>query len=274
MEKTTPRTEASFIQDDGSQQKPANQNTPLHTDIPPHLKKREIQFSFVVRISQKERLLINKLSDDFGENIVTIFSKSLRLYRAIAEAADQGGSLVMTTRKSAFTPARERDPHGLSILDEKAIQTQKQLKKPTDTGLDVLVSPADNSDNIAGDGRLALIAQAAASYAGDESALSSGGYFNVNEAIIAVRDQFADNGLTPIRLNPLYIVAAKGLKSERISLNIDVSFADRLQSLEKKTGLTKSSIVRDSIRLYDFVKRNFQEPGAKFFIGEIPILAI
>jgi predicted transcriptional regulator len=72
----------------------------------------------------------------------------------------------------------------------------------------------------------------------------------------------------------LYITPAKGSKTEKITLKIDSSFAERLQALEQKTGLKKSVIVRDSVQLYDFIKRKFNDNNVSFFIGGTPIVSI
>lgn len=49
----------------------------------------------VLRFNQADRRLLDKLVDDYSESIVTIIGKSIRLYRGIVDAAEQGGKLIM-----------------------------------------------------------------------------------------------------------------------------------------------------------------------------------
>lgn len=264
----------SFGPGEGPKQMPTNQNPFFHSDTLLLPKKRKSQYSFVVRISEQERLMIDALGDHFGETIMTIITKSLRLYRAIAEAADEGGSLVMMSEEKGYSLGQEGVRRGLSLHHEKKIRTIGYSQKiTTDTGITVTVPPPGNDtfNDTLNDNHYPF-SQAEPSSTGGKHTLSDN--LGTKEAIIAVRDQFADNGLTPITLNPLYIAALKGSKSEKITLKTDASFVERLQALEKKTGFTKSLIVRDSVQLYDFVKRKFQEPGIRFFIGGKPILVI
>jgi hypothetical protein len=275
MQKIPTRSKGPLSQDESLQQSPNSQNTPFLADTSLSSKNKESKHSFVVRISEKERLLINKLSNYSGETIVTIFTKSLRLYRAIAEAADEGGSLVMVTEENGYFLGREGFNHSRLSSREMKVRTLDYSPKTTDKGLAVAIPPpgrdTPNGNDIL-NGNDTFIGQVEPSPIGRKHSLSD--KVEISEAIIAVRDQFANNNLTPITLNPLYITALKGSKSKKITLTADASFSERLQMLEKKTGLTKSLIVRNSVQLYDFVKRKFQEPGVKFFIGGKPILAI
>jgi len=271
MEKIMPLAKGPLSQDESLQQSSNSQNTPFLADTSLSSKNKESQCSFVVRISEKERLLINKLSNYSGEPIVTIITKSLRLYRAIAEAADEGGSLVMVTEENGYSLGSEGVNHSRLSSREMKVRTLDYSRKTTDGGLAVAIPPpGSNTLN----GNDTLDGQVEPSLIRRKHSLSD--KVGISEVIIAVRDQFADNNLTPIILNPLYIAALKGSKSEKITLKAksDTSFSERLQILEKKTGLNKSLIVRNSVQLYDFVKRKFQEPGVKFFIGGKPILAI
>ncbi|MFN9623493.1 MAG: hypothetical protein ACK587_11800 [Cyanobacteriota bacterium] len=173
--------------------------------------------SFVVRISKSERRIIDELSSDYAESIVTVLSKSLRLYSAIVEASQNGGSLLMATvpKRSLTTVAFGR----------------------------------------------------AVSYDGSTDPMPR----DENEAIIAVRDQFADRGKTPIRINRIYISAPKGFKTERITIKADLVFMSNLSELEGKTGLNKSSIMRDGVQLYNYIKRESEKNDVTFYVGSMRI---
>lgn len=170
--------------------------------------KKKLLFSIALRLSNSDRKLLDRLSLDYAESLATIMSKSLRLYRGIVEAIEQGGSLLMIKNSS---------PSG---------------RKP--------------------------------------SMGSSDSY----ETIIAVREQFADKGKTPIALNRAYISASKGLKTERLAIRVNPAIAEGLADLESKTGLSKSDVLRDGIQLYNFVKREFEKPDTSFYIGDVPIKGI
>jgi Ca2+-binding RTX toxin-like protein len=165
--------------------------------------KTKILSSLVFRLNRADRHLIDGLSSDYAESIVTIVGKSLRLYRAIVEAVEQGGSLIMIRTPSLSGPRPRID--------------------------------------------------------------SSDAY----ETVIAVREQFADKGKTPIALNRAYIDVSKGLKTERIALRVTPAVAHGLEELECKTGLSKSTILRDSTHLYNFVKREFEGVNTSFCIGDL-----
>jgi hypothetical protein len=173
--------------------------------------------SFVVRISKYERRIIDGLSSDYAESTVTVLAKSLRLYTAIVEASQNGGSLLMAT------------------VPKRSLTT--------------------------------VAFGGAVSYDGSTDPMPR----NENEAIIAVRDQFADHGKTPIRINRIYIGAPKGLKTERITIKADRTFMNSLSELENKTGLNKSSIMRDGIQLYNYVKRESEKNDVTFYVGSMRI---
>jgi len=223
---------------------------PAETTLPLGSVSQQV-FSFDVRMNKSEKEVVNKLSRDFGESIVTIITKSLRIYRAISEAAGEGGSLVMVTRKSGLSPGSNGIYHGSTVPDEQLIQEPYliSLKSPV-TRMSVANRPSSGGTPLA-----TTLSMAA-------------------EAIIAVRDQFADNGLIPIRLNAQYITPPKGPKNVKITIKVDTLFNERILLLEQRTGLSKSAIVRDSIQLYDFVKRKFYNKDISFFIGGTPITAV
>jgi hypothetical protein len=170
--------------------------------------RKKLASSIVLRLTNAEKNLLNRLSDDYAESLVAIMGKSLRLYRGIVEAVEQGGSLIMVKHSS---PAK---------------------RKPS-------ASPDD-------------------SY----------------EAIIAVREQFASKGKTPIALNRTYISASKGLKTERLAIRINPTIAEGLADLENKTGLSRSDILRDGMHLYNFVKREHEKSDTSFYIGDTPVKGI
>jgi hypothetical protein len=165
--------------------------------------KTKILSSLVFRLNKADRYLIDGLSSDYAESIVTIIGKSLRLYRAIVEAVEQGGSLIMIRTPSLSGPRPKIDSS------------------------------------------------------------------NTYETAIAVREQFADKGKTPIAINRAYINASKGLKTERIAIRVLPVVAHGIAELECKTGLSRSTILRDSVHLYNFVKREFESPNTSFYIGDL-----
>jgi hypothetical protein len=281
MEKNLSQAEAaSFTQGESEQQPPLSSKDSFPDETPlPSKRVSQQQFSFVVRLSKSERATIDNLGRDFSESLVTIFTKSIRLYRAIAEATDQGGSLIMSTDKSGASLGAQGICHGVSDPGDQLIQGRSR-RKFSNVSVSV-VGPPSGNDTLDG---LDLSAQELANtinsmphLTAEEQRLTNNRklqFHDINEAIIAVRDQFADNCLAPISLNPLYISAPKGWKTEKITLKTDASFANRLSILEKKTGLKKSVIVRDAVQLYDFVKRKFQDTNISFYIGGIPIAVI
>jgi hypothetical protein len=153
----------------------------------------------VLRFNQADRQVLDKLASDYGESIVSIVGKSIRLYRGIVDAAEQGGKLIMI--KSS--------------------------------------SPPKNNNN------------------------------DPYETVIAVREQFADKDKTPIALNRAYINASKDLKTERLATRVLPTVIENLAELERKTGLSKSAILRDSMNLYNFIKRESTSPGTSFYIGDV-----
>ena len=91
---------------------------------------------------------------------------------------------------------------------------------------------------------------------------------DIYETVIAVREQFADKGKTPIALNRAYISPSKGLKEQRIAIRVTPAITEGLLELERKTGLSKSAILRDGMNLYAFIKRESRNPGTSFYIGD------
>ena len=232
---------------------------PAETTLPLGSVSQQV-FSFDVRMNKSEKEVVNKLSRDFGESIVTIITKSLRIYRAISEAAGEGGSLVMVTRKSGLSLGSNGIYHNSAVPDEQLIQEPYliSLKSPV-TRMSIADRPSSGGTPLA----------TTSSMAAQATTLSMAA-----EAIIAVRDQFADNGLIPIRLNAQYITPPKGPKNVKITIKVDTLFNERILLLEQRTGLSKSAIVRDSIQLYDFIKRKFYNKDTCFFIGGTPITAV
>lgn len=272
MEKTFPHSDSDSFAQGENQQPFSCEDSFLAETLLSYRGTSQQEFSFVVRMSKSEREVINRISRDFNENLVTIFTKSLRIYRAIAEAADQGGSLVMLTDKSGISTEDTRN-HNTHHLQDRAIysyQATKKINRKISLGASVSVvdPPFKSNDNNADDN--VLNEQEASNLRSINDNTNTG----ISEAIIAVRDQFADNNLTPIRLNTQYITQPKGLKSEKITLKTDATFTERIQILERKTGLKKSVIVRDSIQLYDFIKRHFNKKNVIFFIGGTRIEAV
>jgi hypothetical protein len=241
---------------------------PAETTLPLGSVSQQV-FSFDVRMNKSEKEVVNKLSRDFGESIVTIITKSLRIYRAISEAAGEGGSLVMVTRKSGLSLGSNGIYHDSAVPDEQLIQEPYliSLKSPG-TRMSAANRPSSGGTPLATTSSMA--AQATTLSMAAQATTPS----MAAEAIIAVRDQFADNGLIPIRLNAQYITPPKGPKNVKITIKVDTLFNERILLLEQRTGLSKSAIVRDSIQLYDFIKRKFYNKDTSFFIGDTPITAV
>jgi hypothetical protein len=272
MEKSlSPATACSLSQGKNQQQFLPEPRELLPTQTTPPSKRTSRQeFSFVVRLSKIERSTIDNLSQDFGESLVTIFTKSIRLYRAIAEAADQGGSLIMRTDKSSCSADVEDVSHQFASPSEQEIQ-KLNSRKSFVVSVPIGGLPFGNDDLDGPNPQTALDFFPENQI---DSNINKPLFLDINEAIIAVRDQFADNNLTPISLNPRYIAAPKGWKTEKVTFRTDASFANRLKILETKTGLKKSVIVRNAVQLYDFVKRKFQNKNISLYIGNTPITAI
>jgi|688.fasta_scaffold244434_1 hypothetical protein len=214
----------------------------IKTETPPKsLAKPQVIFSIVARVTKRERMIAERLAKDYSETFVSIVSKSLHLYNAMVEAAKEGGKLVMLTK----------------------------LPRP---------SNLCGSQYVVGNGAHSYgssISQFGASNSSDIPSLDDDvASVEYNEAVIAVREQFAEHGKTPITLNRIYIDAPKGPKSERIAIKADLVFVNALEDLEQKTGLNRSSIIRHSLQLYDFVKRRHEDSSANFFIGDIEIEGI
>jgi len=198
-------------------------------------------FSIVARVTKGERMIAERLARDYSETFVSIVSKSLHLYNAMVEAAKEGGKLVMLTKLS-----RPNNFCGSQYVVGNAAHS---------CGSSISQFGVSNSNNIPSlDDCIAPVEH--------------------NEAVIAVREQFAEHGKTPITLNRIYIAAPKGPKSERIAIKADLVFVNAIEDLEHKTGLNRSSIIRHSLQLYDFVKRRHEDSSAIFFIGDIEIEGI
>lgn len=210
--------------------------------------------SMVIRLTKSDKRVLDALSSDYAESIVTIFGKSLRLYRAIVEASEEGGSLIMLKKRSL--------PNGRSILGRDSIITTPSYNALT------CITP----HNLDGTGK-ATAARATMTTANNDDYSE---YLDDrdSEAAIAVRDQFAERGKTPISLNRAYISPPKGLKVERIAIRANPVFMDGLSDLAERTGLHKSAVLRDSMHLYNFVKRRFEKGDATFYIGDIRVEGI
>lgn len=235
--------------------------------------------SFDVRLTKAERKALDKLSKDFAESLVLIFTKSLRLYRATVDAADQGQSLVLIKnsvrdsnranntsvfRTSILSKGDKEDIliGSQNIRIEQGDQTASETARLLNT-----TTAATNFKDLEGDCCVSMVAEPKAK---DIINTQANGMFQ-DVATIAARDQFAPYSITPISLNPEYITIPKGPKTERITLRANQSFIQQLDELESRTGSLKSIIIRDSARLYDFVKRNFSKPDITFHIGGRPI---
>jgi hypothetical protein len=278
---------------------------PSETALTPESESQE-QTSFDVRLSKYERKVLDNLHKDFAESLVNIFTKSLRLYQATIDAADQGGNLVMVS-----TSAKGGLPEPLSnTCDTQAWATHIGSKNNS-----VLInSPAtftspihqrlDKSTSMyhSNNGQLLKIEHPSKTQTlqdvgtnnsfvnqsfvlttstllkpdGFTDAFQERTFIPVNppdqsqnfaEALIAARDPFADYSTTPIIFNSKYIPVSKGAKVERVTLKADSTYMNRLRELEQRTGLKKSAIIRDSLQLYDFIKRNFNKNGITFYIG-------
>jgi hypothetical protein len=88
------------------------------------------------------------------------------------------------------------------------------------------------------------------------------------ETVIAVREQFADKKKTPIAINRVHISPSKGLKTYRIALRVTPAIMEGLLELKLKTGLSASTMLRDGMHLYGFIKRESKHSGTSFYIGD------
>jgi hypothetical protein len=192
--------------------------------------------SLVVRLTKNDKHILDNLMSDYSETMGNIFEKSIMLYRAIVEAGEQGGKLLMVTSDSRT----ETRTSGLTV---NAGSRNKNGYK--------------NFDGHEEPKQIATVSRSI-----DQ------------EIILAVRDQFADKDKTPISLNRTYIKATKGLKSERIAVRASSVFMNRLADMERRTGSSKSNLFRESLHLYNFIKREFDKGGADFYIGDIQVEGI
>jgi hypothetical protein len=213
-------------------QKPAAKKAlPIENAMP-----GDMPSSIVIRLTKADRLLIESLSAYCGGSIVSVIGKSLNLYKAIVEASDNGGKLIM--RKGALANGTLR-----------CLEFDARTKRIED-GEPFLRDRNDNLTSMVSSGQLGASLDA------------------FYETVVAVRDPFSTQGKCPIVLNRAYISSAKGVKSERVTLRGSVEFMRGLASLENKTGLSKSVLIRDCLHLYDFVKREADKGAWSFSIGE------
>jgi hypothetical protein len=209
--------------------------------------------SLEVRITKADRSLLNNLMDDYSETMGSIFEKSIMLYQSIVEAGEQGGKFLMLASHSR-------------VKSEPGRADNKQTNS-RHTG------QYDNTNEYYGQVRtIDLLSGSCLSNGGGDN----GSHFvNVDhETILAVRNQFAEEGKTPISLNRIYIKATKGLKSERVAIRASSAFIERLEDTENRTGSSKSDLLRDSLHLYNFVKREFDKGGITFYVGNIRVEGI
>lgn len=200
--------------------------------------KAQVLFSIVARVTKDERKIVERLASDYSETFVSVVSKSLHLYNAIVEAAKDGGKLVML--RQSMRP--------IDLCSSQVALINKTRNQGHTFSQHGMPNPSSNL------------------------------YTDVNatpveyhEAAIAVREQFAEHGKTPITLNRIYVNAPKGPKTERIAIKADSEFVNILEDLERKTGSNRSAIIRHSLQLYDFVKRQHENTSAIFFLGDIEI---
>jgi hypothetical protein len=212
--------------------------------------------SLVIRLTKSDRSMLNKLSNDYGQSMVTVLAKSLRLYRAIVEAGEQGGKLIMVNNQNITTLPVKR----------------QQLLHQTS------VSRVSLQANDYGDDSIPRVGQSVTSEGCKMAELQdqrvSAHVANAYEAALAVREPFAELGKSPITLNRIYIPASKGLKTERIAIRAESVFMDTIVDLEKRTGLTKSTFIRDSLHLYNFVKRESEKGLFRFYVGSLLVEGI
>ncbi|MFN7740951.1 MAG: hypothetical protein ACK5RA_11920 [Cyanobacteriota bacterium] len=190
--------------------------------------------SVVVRLTKNDKYMLDSLISDYSETMGNIFEKSIMLYRAIVEAGEQGGKLLMITSNS-----RTQTMTSGLVANDKYWNGYKNFNGHEEPE------------------QIATVARSV-----DQ------------EIILAVRDQFAEKGKTPISLNRTYIKATKGLKSERIAVRASSIFMDKLADTERRTGSSKSNLFRDSLHLYNFIKREFDKGGVLFYIGDTQVEGI
>lgn len=77
--------------------------------ITPNKPKVKLLCPLVLRFSQADRNLLDELVSDYGESIVSIIGKSIRLYRGIVDAAEQGGKLIMIKPCRSLTTSHSID---------------------------------------------------------------------------------------------------------------------------------------------------------------------
>ena len=236
---------------------------------------KESQRALVVRLTKSERKLIEELSRDSTETFVAIFTKSIRLYRATVEAAIKGGSLVMLTDKSINNISGIEGvlSSGLDGSTNSGISSRRHLPKDF-LATEALTGPALSHATVADLDNPVAAGCFAIPTPQKRAITGTGSPSNLSREIIASRYQFADTWLTPISLNPHYMPPLKGWRDQKVTLKADSAFFDLLADLGEKTGLKKSVVIRDSIRLYEFVKRKYSELGVSFFVGDIPIVSI
>jgi hypothetical protein len=200
--------------------------------------KPQALFSIVARVAKDERKIVERLSSDYAETFVSVVSKSLHLYNAIVEAAKDGGKLVMLRRSN-----RPIDLCGSQdLITNRTLNHGHVFSRYGMLNSSTNLHPDVNANSV-----------------------------EYHEAAIAVREQFAEHGKTPITLNRIYIDAPKGPKTERIAIKADSEFVNVLEDLERKTGSNRSVIIRHSLQLYNFVKRQHENTSAIFFLGDIEI---
>lgn len=198
--------------------------------------------STVIRLTKTDRLVIEELSAYCGESIVSVIGKSLNLYKTIVEAGDNGGKLIM--RKSSLVNGTLR-----------CLEFDARTRRVED-GDSLLRNRNPNLTPMANLGK------------------SNESLDSCYETVVAVRDPFSTQGKCPIILNRAYITSAKGVKSERVTLRGSIEFMLGLASLESRTGLNKSVLIRDCLHLYNFVKREADKGDWSFSVGDVILNAV
>lgn len=84
----------------------------------------------------------------------------------------------------------------------------------------------------------------------------------------SIRDEWVILGRISARSGTNRTELERGLKTERIAIRANPAFMEGLTDLENKTGLSKSSLLRDGMHLYNFVKREFEKLNTSFYIGD------
>jgi hypothetical protein len=219
--------------------------------------------SLVVRITKSDRYLLDNLMDNYSETMGNIFEKSIMLYQSIVEAGEQGGKFLMLTSHS-----RVRSGPG------RVANKQTNSRHTGLAGNDTLNGAAGQYDNPGEYYEQVKTINFPGSNYRNTGGGGNGSHDVDHEIILAVRDQFAEEGKTPISLNRIYIKATKGLKSERVAIRASSAFIERLEDTEKRTGLSKSDLLRDGLHLYSFVKREFDKGGTAFYVGNMRVQGI